>query len=63
MNIISRELLLIAKEIKVLDEEGDGSGFQMQHDHENAEQERLDIATRELIIPTCVIVKLQQISN
>ena len=44
MNKISRELLKIAREVKALDEEGDGSGFQIWHDHENAEQERLDIA-------------------
>ena len=44
MNKISRELLSIARAVKALDEEGDGSGFQMWHDHENAEQDRLDLA-------------------
>ena len=47
MNRISRQLLKIAKEVNALDEEGDGSGFQMWHDHENAEQERLDLAQKE----------------
>ena len=46
MNRISRELLKIAREINALDEEGDGSGFQMQHDYESREQERLDIAKK-----------------
>ena len=44
MNRISKQLLKIAKEVNALDEEGDGGGFQMQHDHENREIERLDIA-------------------
>ena len=47
MNRISRELLSIAREIKALDEEGDGSGFQPYHDYENAEQERLDMAQKQ----------------
>ena len=47
MNRISKQLLLIAREIKALDEEGNGSGFQLWHDHENAEQERLDIVQKQ----------------
>ena len=47
MNRISRELLSIAREIKALDEEGDGSGFQYYHDQENYEQEMFDRAQKE----------------
>ena len=47
MNRISKQLLKIAREVSALDEEGDGSGFQIWHDHENAEQERLDIAQKQ----------------
>ena len=47
MNRISRELLKIAREVKALDEEGDGSGFQVYHDIENNEQEMLDIAEKQ----------------
>lgn len=47
MNRISKQLLKIAREVKALDEQGDGSGFQMWHEHENAEQERLDIAQKQ----------------
>ena len=46
MNRICRQLFKMAREINALDEEGDGSGFQMQHDYENREQERLDIAKK-----------------
>ena len=47
MNKISKQLLKIAREVKALDEEGDGSGFQPYHDYENAEQTRLDLAQKE----------------
>ena len=47
MNRISKQLLKIAREIKALDEEGDGSAFQPYHDYENAEQERLDMAQKQ----------------
>ena len=35
MNRISKQLLKIAREISALDEEGDGSGFQVFHDMDN----------------------------
>ena len=41
---VAKELVKLAKNLIALDEEGDGSGFQMWHDHDNVEQERLDIA-------------------
>ncbi len=44
MNRISKELLKIAREVKALDEEGDGSGFQDFHDYENMQESRLDLA-------------------
>ena len=47
MNKISKQLLKIAREVKALDEEGDGSGFQFYHDQENNEQERLDMAQKQ----------------
>ena len=47
MNRISKQLLKIAREINALDEEGDGSGFQVFHDQENHEQEMLDKAQKQ----------------
>jgi hypothetical protein len=41
---VAKELIKLAKNLIALDEEGDGSGFQIWHDHDNAEQERLDLA-------------------
>lgn len=47
MNKISKQLIKIAREITALDEEGDGSGFQMFHDQNNFEQNQLDIAEKQ----------------
>jgi hypothetical protein len=41
---VAKELVKLAKNLIALDEEGDGSGFQMLHDKDNAEQEILDLA-------------------
>ena len=47
MNRISKELLKIAREITALDEEGDGSSFQILHDQDNFEQNQLDMAEKQ----------------
>ena len=51
---VAKELVKLAKNLIALDKEGDGSGFQMQHDYENREQDlkkleqdRLDRAQKE----------------
>ena len=44
---IAKQLIKLAKSLIALDEEGDGSGFQMQHDYANREQNLLDMAQKQ----------------
>lgn len=44
---IAKQLVKLAKSLIALDEEGDGSGFQLLHDYDNFEQEELDRAEKE----------------
>ena len=44
---VAKELIKLAKNLIALDEQGDGSGFQILHDHENAEQEIFEFTQRQ----------------